>query len=189
MAVYVKNGQLTYVDENGNEYILHPETTVDQVIGAAPAGLVSAHYEIPRTGTEEQLENILATEYASMEDRTERHISIGVNPDGLSLPKSTHLVYISRTDVAYGTFRTIGYDSDGGVNLLARNLIAGVLHPWEWENPHMRPGVEYRTTERYKGYPVYKKVDGTGNILWRAENETEWHLLASAEYIATATVE
>lgn len=59
----------------------------------------------------------------------------------------------------------------------------------EWINPPMKRGVEYRTTKHYKGVSVYEKVDESGNILWRAENETAWHLLASAEYIAAATVE
>ena len=30
--------------------------------------------------------------------------------------------------------------------------------PWEWVNPPLAPGVEYRTTERYLGNPVYKKL-------------------------------
>lgn len=59
----------------------------------------------------------------------------------------------------------------------------------EWVNPPMEVGVEYRTTERYKGSHVFKKVDANGNILWRKDGESEWHLLASANYIATATVE
>lgn len=59
----------------------------------------------------------------------------------------------------------------------------------EWVNPPMAAGVEYRTTERYKGSAVYKKVDANGNVLWRKDGESEWHLLASANYISTATVE
>lgn len=31
---------------------------------------------------------------------------------------------------------------------------------WEWVNPPMVPGVEYRTTERYNGKPVYVKYTG-----------------------------
>ena len=30
--------------------------------------------------------------------------------------------------------------------------------PWEWVNPPMHAGVEYRTTERWRGSPVYAKV-------------------------------
>ena len=34
--------------------------------------------------------------------------------------------------------------------------------PWEWKNPPMEVGVEYRTTERYMGKPVYAKIVNAG---------------------------
>lgn len=41
-----------------------------------------------------------------------------------------------------------------------REKRAGTWSPWEWGNPPLFLGVEYRTTERYLGKPVYvKKVD------------------------------
>jgi hypothetical protein len=36
---------------------------------------------------------------------------------------------------------------------------------------------------------VFKKVDTNGNILWRKDGESQWHLLSSAGHVATATVE
>ena len=36
--------------------------------------------------------------------------------------------------------------------------------PWEWENPPMRVGVEYRTTERWNDAPVYAKLVNIGKI-------------------------
>ena len=36
--------------------------------------------------------------------------------------------------------------------------------PWEWVNPPMILGTEYRTTERYLGKPVYCKVVNCGNL-------------------------
>lgn len=33
---------------------------------------------------------------------------------------------------------------------------------WEYINPPMIPGVEYRTTERWNGKPVYTRMDGVG---------------------------
>lgn len=36
-----------------------------------------------------------------------------------------------------------------------RILYGGVWQPWEYENPPMMVGEIYRTTERFKGYPVY----------------------------------
>lgn len=40
---------------------------------------------------------------------------------------------------------------------LRREYKGGVWYPWEWLNPPMQLGVEYRTTERYLGKPVYTK--------------------------------
>ncbi len=59
----------------------------------------------------------------------------------------------------------------------------------EWLNPPMVSGVEYRTAERYKDAAVYKKVDANGDVLWRKDGDSQWHLLSSAGYIAPATVE
>lgn len=42
--------------------------------------------------------------------------------------------------------------------------VAGVWQPFEWVNPPMDLGVEYRTTERYLGKPVYVKVVDCGNL-------------------------
>lgn len=36
--------------------------------------------------------------------------------------------------------------------------------PWEYINPPMKLGVEYRTTERYLGKPVYVKLINCGNL-------------------------
>lgn len=40
----------------------------------------------------------------------------------------------------------------------------GGWQPWEWVNPPMLTGVEYRTTERYLGKPVYCKVVDCGTV-------------------------
>ena len=72
---------------------------------------------------------------------------------------------------------------------LQRYYSNGVWSEWGWVNPPLNINVEYRTTELYKGVAVYKKVDANGNILWRRDGESQWHLLSSADYIATATVE
>ena len=49
---------------------------------------------------------------------------------------------------------------DAGTRMATRRVYDGVAEPWEWGNPPMIPGVEYRTTERYNGKPVYvQRVD------------------------------
>lgn len=46
--------------------------------------------------------------------------------------------------------------------ILRRTIEAGVIGPWEWVNPPLQIGVEYRTTERYQGKPVYAKAVSLG---------------------------
>ena len=46
------------------------------------------------------------------------------------------------------------FDMHEGVRL-TRYKIAGVWQPWEWNNPPMGIGIEFRTTERFNGKPVY----------------------------------
>ena len=72
---------------------------------------------------------------------------------------------------------------------VVRTRVGDTWGIWEWENPPMIPGVEYRTTKRYNGAAIYEKVDASGNILWRVDGETTWRLLASSSSVTTATVE
>lgn len=74
-------------------------------------------------------------------------------------------VYDLSDDITHGCAiqRTIYVISSGNI-----------YYPWEWVNPPMQIGVEYRTTERYLGKPVYKKLDANGIISWRPENESDW---------------
>ena len=51
-------------------------------------------------------------------------------------------------------------DIIGSPLMLVRNysVSKGTWNPWEWINPPMVLGTEYRTTERYNGKPVYVKT-------------------------------
>ena len=53
---------------------------------------------------------------------------------------------------------------DAGTLMATRRLYNGVAEPWEWLNPPMIPGVEYRTTERYNGNPVYTQLVEFGSL-------------------------
>lgn len=47
---------------------------------------------------------------------------------------------------------------------LRRVCTNGVWSPWEWVNPPMQLGVEYRTVERYNSKPVYAKAVNFGAL-------------------------
>lgn len=53
-----------------------------------------------------------------------------------------------------------------GDNCTVHRLSLGTSawQPWEWVNPPMNLGVEYRTTERYLGKPVYVRLHDFGAL-------------------------
>ena len=56
------------------------------------------------------------------------------------------------------------YPVSGGLQgiELRRYSKSGIWQPWEWVNPPMVPGVEYRTTERWQDKPVYTMLIDIG---------------------------
>lgn len=46
-----------------------------------------------------------------------------------------------------------------------RSCLNGVWGAWEWINPPMQAGVEYRTTQRHRGKTVYAKYISLGSLL------------------------
>lgn len=69
-------------------------------------------------------------------------------------------------------------DDAGHGCLCARTIYASIIYPWEWVNPLMQIGVEYRTTERFWGKPVYYKIVDCGKI---ADNKQVEHGIAAAK--------
>lgn len=47
---------------------------------------------------------------------------------------------------------------------IQRHIVGNVIQPWEWINPPMIVGVEYRTTERWNGQPVYTMLINCGTM-------------------------
>lgn len=79
---------------------------------------------------------------------------------------------------AYASLVTLGHSNRYAYGWRMQKR-AGVWEPFEWIEPPMNTGVEYRTTERINGKAVYKKnVDGV--IQYRLDGETEWKPYASA---------
>jgi hypothetical protein len=70
---------------------------------------------------------------------------------------------------------TISYDAQHKVQVayneadrvsgkLQRFMLGGVWKEWEWEHPVLKPGYEYRTTERWNSKPVYAKMVDCGTL-------------------------
>jgi hypothetical protein len=65
--------------------------------------------------------------------------------------------------VCYQESINITDDSRHGC-LCVRTIYGSTIFPWEWVNPPMDLGTEYRTTERYFSKPVYVKTINMGNL-------------------------
>ena len=163
------NKNITMKQYNGLDYdTLYPKTTPEQV------GAVS--YEA-QTLTDGQ--------------KTQARGNINAAPSGFGLGELSGRTVNSFSDITgYGFYRIptesgfapdtvtnwggvyIGANLSYGTLLYARNnalmavreVFGGEVGPIEWVNPPMQLGVEYRTTERYLGKPVYVKLVDCGAL-------------------------
>ena len=126
-------------------------------VGAAPAGIVYDSVRIA-SGTDADLMTRIESVFSQMPNNTVRFISVSFGASHPNLGGSAYLFTIYRTTEEYGCIEARSYASSQG--RLVRNLSAGHWDEWEHENPPMMPNVEYRTTERSGGLPVYTKTFG-----------------------------
>ena len=74
----------------------------------------------------------------------------------------------------------------GNGEICIRHFYDGTWYEWEYINPPMKIGVEYRTTERINSKVVYlKNIDGV--IHYRLDGETIWKTYSDAVGAAPAT--
>lgn len=125
------------------------------MIGAAPAGFGLGKWDVST------LKNI--TSDASVVDTFKSNGWFGyVDNTGVNLiPDVASNICLIRPEVINSSYcRQTAYNTSG--NKLVRVCTGGTWQPWEWENPPMILGEEYRTTERYMGKPVYTKLIDCG---------------------------
>lgn len=127
-----------------------PDTWLPTIaeIGAAPAGWGyggAMDYIVDENGTfETKLNEILA----GMVNHSVKQFSF-YDTKGLISKKFFGTLW--RYTNQYAALEAINYDGNKAIKC----MYGGVWNPWEWVNPPMAVGVEYRTTERFAGAPVY----------------------------------
>lgn len=67
--------------------------------------------------------------------------------------------------------------------VLRRYAYGGVFSEWECENPPMVSGVEYRTTERHNGKPVFRKAYALGALPNTSRGHYRWYIDRNATII------
>ena len=119
----------------------------------APAGYGYGETMYYVYGTESELETKFSEIIAAMEDGTTRQISFTCS-DGTLYSMGRFKATIFRYEAGYAHICAETYRNYA----VMKTLYDGAWNPVEWVNPPMRPGEEYRTTERWNGKPVYRKL-------------------------------
>ena len=84
--------------------------------------------------------------------------TLTIDESGLPFLVANDTYYLEVVPIGQSSVKQVIDSSEG---IATRKLIDEVWSEWEWVNPALHDGVEYRTTERYQGYPVYiMKKDG-----------------------------
>ena len=128
---------------------------------------VHVGYQVPCrfTSTLADLNNFLSEVYSSLPNNGAINVCF-LCDEGTLYGKGWLSGVVSRVDSDYGHVRVNSYDSAE----LHCNRVAGVWGEWEWVNPPMAMGVEYRTTERHNGKVVYAQAIDFG-VMPNASNK------------------
>ena len=147
---YAKDGGYTGTEaEFAKQAAYDAKTAIENLtytdIGAAPAG-----YGLGGMGKENNsFNNTIASGFYSMSGG-----SCADNPEPKTAFNYGNLFVINRYDalitqfLSYQGIHAVRHSTDGG----------STWSPVDYINPPMLPGVEYRTTERWDGRPVYAKL-------------------------------
>ena len=128
--------------------------------------MVSGHYGL---NSIEEVNTKIIEVMAAMENHTVEHFTwMGTGtsgiPNGIPYNANHWMAVIYKLHANnYGIVEMESYGTGTGYKVRAI-VINGVLGDWEWENPPMALGIEYRTTERYLGNPVYTKLIDYGSM-------------------------
>lgn len=153
-AAFAEKAPASHAEDKTNPH----GVTVEQ-IGAAPAGfgfgdrmtyvnMESAEYS--SMTFEDALGSILTTMPGYSCAQVQFHVPI----DNGGYHENTFVGKLWKYTPNDVTLEAINYS---GYSVIKRKT-GGTWQPWEWVNPPMSVGVEYRTTERFDGETVYCKV-------------------------------
>lgn len=162
---------ITMKQFNGTDYdTLYPKTVYNQVSGVAPAGygLGETRPYIAKTSESGEYD-------ADTIDKTGFFAARTNTPTG----NWCYGLHVNRGDNLAFQLLTSEFSEK---EFALRKKISGVWQPWEWVNPPMQLGVEYRTVERYNGKPVYAKLLNFG-ALPNSTSKSFAHGISSLGYV------
>ena len=126
-------------------------------LGAAPAGYGIGKLENYEVNTDNDIDSVLTSQIIGMDGQTFKRIVLSLKANTNFTGGGGHYYAdIYKLSANYAMITIKSYIQLG--RTMQRTWFEGALTPWEWLNPPMTPGVEYRTTKRHNGKPVYTKL-------------------------------
>ncbi len=150
----------------------------------APAGygyggvVVSAN--TTTTTTEAELDAVLKTMLSGMSNGEAKQIKFTCSV----LPDWGFCGTLFKTGTYYASLVAYAEYKDAVIGM-SKAYYYGVWQPWEWENPPMVLGTEYRTTERYNGKAVYAMCIDCGTLPNTSSKSISTTIPANANVIYT----
>lgn len=127
----------------------------------APSGLVS--YKISDPTNEADLDAQLKAIFDGMPNDIVAYCAMTSSGSTTTFGGGRVTFEIFKQVGGYGVIKAVKYYSSGTqVDERQRLIFNNVWHSWEWVNPPMALGVEYRTTERLDGKVVYAQYINVG---------------------------
>jgi len=142
--------------------------------GGAAISLKSARVE-----TDDELTTLLEDVYSAMSGATTKLVYWTGYPSATS---HGWFGILSKSSQNNGSIKAWSANLTG--SLIFKVKFSGAWKPLEWQNPPMEVGVEYRTTERYQGKPVYAKCISVGMLPSNAKSETPHGISNSKNFVA-----
>lgn len=116
--------------------------------------------------TEAELKEVLSTVMSYMADGTSKSFSVNCTSINSGLRRvGLWFVTIRRETSLNATISAVRATTTEAVCYMGFNtIIGGFLDEWEWLNPHMNLGTEYKTPFRVGSAPVFVKVVNFGTL-------------------------
>lgn len=127
-------------------------------VGAAPSGLVLQSFT---ANSNSEITEALTTVFNSMGNDTVGYCHIHVSTSGLDLYDTSWYIEIRRRNATYATVTAKSILNN---YTMQRAFGGGNWQDWEWFNPPMVAGKEYRTAERYRTKVVYVQLVNLGSM-------------------------
>lgn len=145
----------------GNLAVLKADGTLDDS-GKKPGDFALNGFsgDMYHAGSDTALDALIDNVIAAMPEQSYKHIFVGFTTTEVTLGGGWYFFKIYKDDNNYVMLHGTSYNS-GGKNV-QRARFGGAWGAWEWVNPPMAMGTEYRTTERWSGAVVYTKLVDCG---------------------------